>query len=199
PPPNSEGGHVCLLPPDCVPCKDKTHHWFYDPKNKRCKKLTSGRCGGNGNDFSTRSECQLRCHKRGGWTTGDPQENVGGPQGNVPPPPPKQLIQAYICTLPPDRGPCNEKLHRWFYEPKTGKCTKFIFGGCEGNANNFNVRWLCRRRCRETRRRKPPGAFRREGGFWNKSLPEGDGGLGCSVCLFPWQGEGGAGCPPLHY
>uniref|UniRef100_A0A670ZSJ5 BPTI/Kunitz inhibitor domain-containing protein n=1 Tax=Pseudonaja textilis TaxID=8673 RepID=A0A670ZSJ5_PSETE len=29
-------------------------------------KLTSGRCGGNGNDFSTRSECQLRCHKRGG-------------------------------------------------------------------------------------------------------------------------------------
>ncbi|XP_026550237.1 PI-actitoxin-Axm2b-like, partial [Notechis scutatus] len=55
---------ICLLPPDCVPCKDKTQHWFYDPKNKRCKKLASGRCGGNANNFKTRAECQLRCHKR---------------------------------------------------------------------------------------------------------------------------------------
>uniref|UniRef100_A0A8C5SA07 BPTI/Kunitz inhibitor domain-containing protein n=1 Tax=Laticauda laticaudata TaxID=8630 RepID=A0A8C5SA07_LATLA len=56
-------------------------------------------------------------------------------------------LRGNICTLPPDRGPCKEKLQRWFYELKTDRCKKFTFGGCEGNANNFNVRWMCRRRC----------------------------------------------------
>ncbi|XP_058032716.1 BPTI/Kunitz domain-containing protein-like [Ahaetulla prasina] len=57
--------NFCQLPPEHGPCNYKTDRWFYDPKNKDCKKFTFGGCGGNFNNFSTRWNCRLRCRHRG--------------------------------------------------------------------------------------------------------------------------------------
>ena len=60
-----------------------------------------------------------------------------------------QLITniAALCTLPKDVGPCEALFPRYFYNAVTNQCDKFTYGGCEGNANNFESFWDCRHTC----------------------------------------------------
>uniref|UniRef100_A0A8C4TV41 BPTI/Kunitz inhibitor domain-containing protein n=1 Tax=Falco tinnunculus TaxID=100819 RepID=A0A8C4TV41_FALTI len=44
-----------------------------------------------------------------------------------------------ICHLPPVHGPCRGLFRRYAYNPATGTCQPFIYGGCQGNANNFRT------------------------------------------------------------
>lgn len=52
-----------------------------------------------------------------------------------------------ICRLPPEVGPCDALLKRWYYNPQTRRCETFNYGGCRGNANNFKTVEECQRRC----------------------------------------------------
>jgi hypothetical protein len=52
-----------------------------------------------------------------------------------------------ICNLPPDPGPCDGICPRWFFNPETGECEMFIWGCCEGNANNFETLEECQAAC----------------------------------------------------
>ncbi len=38
-------------------------------------------------------------------------------------------------------------LQMWFYNTGTGRCERFRFGGCGGNANRFWSQSSCERRC----------------------------------------------------
>ncbi|KAL1444327.1 hypothetical protein MTO96_045575 [Rhipicephalus appendiculatus] len=38
---------------------------------------------------------------------------------------------------------------RWWYNVETGHCEEFRFGGCAGNANNFETKELCEKTCSE--------------------------------------------------
>ncbi|XP_031566431.1 four-domain proteases inhibitor-like [Actinia tenebrosa] len=51
------------------------------------------------------------------------------------------------CVLPKQTGPCLAYIPRYYYNPKVGKCMKFIYGGCQPNANNFKTRKACERKC----------------------------------------------------
>ncbi|CAK9298014.1 unnamed protein product [Gordionus sp. m RMFG-2023] len=51
-----------------------------------------------------------------------------------------------VCHLPMDPGSCLALMERWYYNAREGKCLAFIYGGCEGNGNNFS----CRRNCERT-------------------------------------------------
>lgn len=42
-----------------------------------------------------------------------------------------------VCLLPKDDGPCRAYVPRYYYNITTKKCEPFIYGGCQGNANNF--------------------------------------------------------------
>ncbi|CAK9304590.1 unnamed protein product [Gordionus sp. m RMFG-2023] len=58
-----------------------------------------------------------------------------------------QLRPNLICNLPKAPGPCRAHFTRWYYNRNTRKCMRFIYGGCQGNANNFKTLMDCRRRC----------------------------------------------------
>ena len=42
---------------------------------------------------------------------------------------------ANVCELPIVTGPCDADFPSW--GSKDGRCIKFSYGGCEGNANRF--------------------------------------------------------------
>lgn len=54
---------------------------------------------------------------------------------------------AEICLLPPDEGPCRARIPSYYYDRYTQSCRKFMYGGCEGNDNNFETWEACDEAC----------------------------------------------------
>uniref|UniRef100_A0A8C7BFG4 BPTI/Kunitz inhibitor domain-containing protein n=1 Tax=Neovison vison TaxID=452646 RepID=A0A8C7BFG4_NEOVI len=54
---------------------------------------------------------------------------------------------ADICLQPQDEGPCRALLRRYYYDRSTQSCRLFYYGGCEGNANNFETLEDCNEAC----------------------------------------------------
>lgn len=52
-----------------------------------------------------------------------------------------------FCLLPKDAGNCLDYMNRWYFDTKTGKCLKFVYSGCLGNANNFETEDDCQKKC----------------------------------------------------
>ncbi|CAN8022145.1 unnamed protein product, partial [Ixodes persulcatus] len=52
-------------------------------------------------------------------------------------------VKVRICASPPEGGPCDLTLERWNYNKSTGICSKFVYGGCFGNANSFDTEERC--------------------------------------------------------
>ncbi|XP_055390548.1 thrombin inhibitor hemalin-like [Condylostylus longicornis] len=51
------------------------------------------------------------------------------------------------CSQLPNTGPCLSFLPRYFYNTGTNNCERFIFGGCQGNDNNFMTYDECMSTC----------------------------------------------------
>jgi len=60
---------------------------------------------------------------------------------------PRTPLAPCTCTLPSDVGPCEAAIPRWFHNFLTGQCEEFLWGGCEGNANNFETLADCGSAC----------------------------------------------------
>jgi len=54
------------------------------------------------------------------------------------------------CSLPKVVGPCRAAFRKYYFNSATGKCTKFIYGGCGGNANRFDTKEECQERCEDS-------------------------------------------------
>src|SRR6187551_2621406 len=47
------------------------------------------------------------------------------------------------CVQPMVAGPCLAFFYRFGFDPETGLCTEFVYGGCDGNENNFETLSAC--------------------------------------------------------
>ncbi|MCB1744157.1 MAG: hypothetical protein KDK91_27555, partial [Gammaproteobacteria bacterium] len=110
---------VCDQPIEPGPCRAAIPRWGFDAEDGRCERFVYGGCGGNQNNFTTRAECAQTC---------------GG--------------QVDACTLPAETGPCKAHLPRWYHNEQSGRCERFIYGGCAGNDNNFATLAACEAACR---------------------------------------------------
>lgn len=53
-----------------------------------------------------------------------------------------------FCLLEPEMGPCEAAMNRWFYDSVQGECSTFMYGGCDGNQNNFQNKMSCENMCK---------------------------------------------------
>ena len=52
---------------------------------------------------------------------------------------------SFPCNLPKSEGPCTHSLHRFYFDG--ANCKHFLYGGCQGNANNFLTLQDCQDKC----------------------------------------------------
>ncbi|XP_016375714.1 tissue factor pathway inhibitor-like isoform X1 [Sinocyclocheilus rhinocerous] len=53
----------------------------------------------------------------------------------------------HSCALKKDEGPCKAIKDRFYFDIDTGRCELFEYGGCQGNANNFETLQECEEMC----------------------------------------------------
>lgn len=46
-----------------------------------------------------------------------------------------------------DTGPCRGNIPRWYFDRQSNQCLEFLYGGCQGNTNNFETREECQKSC----------------------------------------------------
>lgn len=54
-----------------------------------------------------------------------------------------------ICKKEKDRGTCRDFTVKWYYDMEYGGCSRFWYGGCEGNENRFRSAEECKSTCVE--------------------------------------------------
>ncbi|XP_059155168.1 PI-stichotoxin-She2a-like [Physella acuta] len=57
-----------------------------------------------------------------------------------------------ICSQAPDAGSCRGVFPRFYYDPVSGTCAEFFYGGCGGNSNNFLTVEDCQALCKPARK-----------------------------------------------
>lgn len=56
-------------------------------------------------------------------------------------------MSASACSLPKERGSCRNFTVKWFFDQNYGGCSRFWYGGCEGNGNRFFSQDECEQSC----------------------------------------------------
>ncbi|XP_045388077.1 kunitz-type protease inhibitor 2 [Lemur catta] len=52
-----------------------------------------------------------------------------------------------FCLVSKVVGRCRASIPRWWYNVTDGSCQQFVFGGCRGNANNYQSKEECLKKC----------------------------------------------------
>ena len=126
-------GEYCNLPKASGDCRENFEvKWWFDMTYGGCSRFWYSDCGdqsvGNGNRFDDEQSCQAHCVK---------------PSGSG------------RCYLPKVRGPCKAVLTQWYFDRQWNKCVNFTYGGCLGNANNFETMQECQDSCFRTPDHQP--------------------------------------------
>ncbi len=67
--------------------------------------------------------------------------------GSTEPMPRVSVEDREFCKLPAEIGPCRAAEARYFFNQESGKCEMFLYGGCNGNKNNFEDPNDCMKIC----------------------------------------------------
>lgn len=118
----------CNLPPvqpGSASCLAFVPSWTFNSTVGQCQSYVYEGCGRTANLFNSLDECDTAC----------------GPEPIV------QTSSLPLCLQPKVVGHCREALPMFFYDATTGKCTRFIYGGCKGNDNRFVTEEACKLAC----------------------------------------------------
>ncbi|XP_051842019.1 tissue factor pathway inhibitor [Antechinus flavipes] len=124
----------CAYKADEGPCKAMLKRFFYNIYTQRCEEFIYGGCEGNENRFDSLEDCQKQCLAEYPWKTVKTKFQQEKPE---------------ICFLEQDSGICRGLLPRYFYNNQSKQCEPFKYGGCLGNANNFESLEECRNVCED--------------------------------------------------
>uniref|UniRef100_UPI00358FDC24 BPTI/Kunitz domain-containing protein-like isoform X5 n=1 Tax=Myxine glutinosa TaxID=7769 RepID=UPI00358FDC24 len=116
--------NVCSLPAVTGPCRASLRRYFFNQETMRCEKFIYGGCRGNENNFEDLENCEERCMGR------------------------READLGEVCTLSPSKGRCTASKRRFFFNPRSMKCQRFVYGGCGGNGNNFVSKQDCENNCK---------------------------------------------------
>ncbi|XP_064463608.1 actinia tenebrosa protease inhibitors-like [Ornithodoros turicata] len=115
--------------------------FYYDREAQSCKTFIYGGCQGNENNFAKEEECLGAC---GGISV---QHEIQQRSSIVDAPISDNQELPRICYQPKDPGHCEAYFERYYYDSVEGICKKFIYGGCQGNSNNFKTIEQCNITC----------------------------------------------------
>ncbi|KAK2142111.1 hypothetical protein LSH36_995g00059, partial [Paralvinella palmiformis] len=146
---------ACTLPKKPGPCKGSFKRYYFDIDEMICKAFIYGGCQGNANNYKTLEECNDSCFGRS--INEETQlmvkkcENglvcVSKPTDCKDPPCPLVANCVDACTLPKKPGPCKGSFKRYYFDIDEMICKAFIYGGCQGNANNYKTLEECNDSC----------------------------------------------------
>ena len=121
---------ICSRPKEVGPCRAALPRFYWDQAKEQCLPFTYGGCKGNANNFETLDACLASCP-------------------SMPRPDQRSILYDVVdvCLLDKVVGPCKASMERFFFNQDTLKCERFIYGGCRGNANNFQTERECRVAC----------------------------------------------------
>nr|XP_037274678.1 papilin-like isoform X1 [Rhipicephalus microplus] len=141
---------------DRGPCKAGIWRWWSNVKTGQCEKFLYGGCRGNENNHATMKECEIRClrllstveisadaHYRKHWNGTKYSPNVTTEYSDVH----LNVTVNPVCNEPKYPGLCKGYFPRYYYNNKSKKCKKFIYGGCQSNGNNFLTLEECENTC----------------------------------------------------
>ncbi|XP_020811194.1 papilin isoform X1 [Drosophila serrata] len=111
---------VCDQAPEAGECDNHTTAWFYDGEKMACTAFTYSGCGGNGNRFESRDQCERQCGEFKGVD---------------------------VCHEPVSTGPCTQWQTRYYFNQRTQACEPFTYGGCDGTGNRFDNQYECQTVC----------------------------------------------------
>lgn len=121
----------CHLRPEQGRCRAHMTRWYFDAETGTCNTFIWGGCVGNNNNFASAEECKDAC--------------LGVEIRRQEQPTDEKDVD--VCQLPAVTGPCRALHLRFFFNSDTSQCEKFVYGGCDGNRNNFETVEACENTC----------------------------------------------------
>uniref|UniRef100_A0A3P9LW93 Kunitz-type protease inhibitor 1 n=1 Tax=Oryzias latipes TaxID=8090 RepID=A0A3P9LW93_ORYLA len=154
----------CMAPLKVGPCRAAFPRWQYDATQGLCTEFHFGGCNANENNYLSENDCMSACQgvKDSKQRSIHPSEGLDDCTNTTDGESCIKLNQTFSrllsinlserkiqCTDAPRTGPCRASIPRWFYDPLKLKCYSFIFGGCNGNENNFEDETTCMETCKD--------------------------------------------------
>ncbi|KAK5621387.1 hypothetical protein CRENBAI_007610 [Crenichthys baileyi] len=135
--PADEYAEKCEAEYQTGPCRAAIKRWFYNKEKGICQNFIYGGCRGNKNNYNSEDSCMTTCT---GVTVLPSSKKV--PQDDKGP-----ADAADRCSLSPESGLCRAAFPKFYYDPDSASCQSFVYGGCGGNANNFDSMEECMTAC----------------------------------------------------
>jgi hypothetical protein len=155
----------CEQPVKTGPCRAYFPRYYFSPEENSCKFFVFGGCKGNENNFYSRTSCEAKCENRLPIQSLRSDNSATQEVSSAPAPETGDRTKVTfetnerptdfkiiditppdnICRLPAVTGRCKAHVRRYFFDG--AQCKLFTYGGCGGNANNFNDLDQCNQKC----------------------------------------------------
>ncbi|XP_043923258.1 kunitz-type protease inhibitor 2-like isoform X2 [Protopterus annectens] len=163
---------LCLVKFETGNCRASLTKWWYVAENQTCAEFIYGGCGGNSNNYDDEQKCLESCQGVSGSGKLNDASGISKRMTNLKaaqksdgiledddlealsPEPLKnaegdQFDYQESCAAAKVVGPCRASMPRWYFNAETHDCEPFIYGGCQGNKNNYMSKELCMEKCSE--------------------------------------------------